>query len=102
MNSSHFFSSIVNRLRYGERLDPTRDWFVLITLTIILFAGVLVWNAWAFDTVASGGVIGGTATVSPPLFSQSSLDTIQTVFANRAAEEAKYQTGAYRFVDPSQ
>lgn len=102
MNFSRFLRSTLDRLRYGPRVDPARDWLVLITLGAILFAGILAWNIAAFDTVASGGVIGSPFRVAPQAFSRSSLDEIQKVFTDRAAEEAKYQGGTYRFADPSQ
>lgn len=85
----------------GVRLDPMRDWLVLITLSAMVLAGIIVWNVWAFDTVAGGGIIGGQTISPPPLFSQSSIDRIHTIFTNRAEEELKYQTGVYRFSDPS-
>ena len=62
----------------------------------------IVWNAWIFDTIAEGGVIGTPIGETPPIFSRSSLDRVRTVFEDRAAEEARYRTGAYRFADPSQ
>ncbi len=95
-------SSFLKRLRAGAHQDPVRDWLILITFSTIALAGIIVWNVWAFDTVASGGVIGAPATEAPPIFSRSSLDTIRTIFASRAEEEAKYVNGIYRFVDPSQ
>ena len=102
MNSIfNLIGSFLKRLRYGV-LNPARDWMTLIVLLAIALAGLVVWNVWAFDTVANGGVIGSTATSSPPIFTQTSLDGIHTIFANRAAEEAKYETGTYRFADPSQ
>lgn len=68
---------------------------------MIALAGIFIWNVWAFDTVANGGVI-GTATSTPQAFSQSSLNTIRSIFEDRAEERAKYETGTYRFSDPSQ
>ncbi len=85
----------------GVRLDPMRDWLALVALSTMALAGIIVWNVWAFDMVADGGVIGGQAASSPPLLSQSSIDRIHTIFTNRAEEELKYQTGVYRFSDPS-
>ena len=93
--------SFFKRLR-GSVRDPVRDWLVLITLSILALVSIIVWNAWAFDTVARGGVIGAPAIGSPPIFSNSSLDVIHTIFVSRAAEEAKYVTGTYRYTDPSQ
>jgi hypothetical protein len=101
MNISHI-TSFIQRLRYGTHTDPIRDWLSLITLSAIVLVGIIVWNAWAFDTVASGGIIGTSAASMPPAFDQTSLDTIRAIFANRADEELKYATGAYHFTDPSQ
>ena len=92
----------LKRLHYGTCIDPTRDWLVLITLSAVAFASIVVWNAWTFNTAASGGVIGTAATSTPSIFNQSSIDAITTVFTKRAAEEKKYESGVYHFADPSQ
>lgn len=102
MNTLNTVGIFFKRLRSRTHQDPVRDWLAMITIAAIALAGTIVWNAWAFDTVANGGVI-GTAAIGPlPTFSRASLDTIHTIFANRAAEEAKYATGTYRYNDPSQ
>ncbi len=102
MNISNRLSSFFQRLRSGATGDPVRDWLVLLTLALFAFVCIVVWNAWAFDTVAQGGVIGTAATSTSPVFNASSIDTINSVFQMRAAEETKYVTGVYHFVDPSQ
>lgn len=93
--------SFFSRLHRGAHLDPLRDWLAMLTLSAILLVGIVVWNIWAFDTVARGGVIGSSSTATSSVFNRSSLDAIQTIFADRAAEEAKYVTGVYRYTDPS-
>ena len=102
MNIFGSIGRFFKRIRAGAFQDPVRDWLLLLTLSTIVLAGIIVWNVWAFDTVANGGVIGAPAASAPPLFSSTSLDTIHTVFVNRAAEQAKYVTGVYRYADPSQ
>lgn len=100
----HIFDSVgpfLKRLRSGAGLDPIRDWLALLTLSAITLIGIIVWNVWAFDTVASGGTIGAPAITTPAAFSRTSLDGIHTIFASRAAEEARYETGVYSFTDPS-
>ena len=92
----------LKRFRSGIGPDPERDWLALIVLSLTAFAVIIVLNIRAFDIVASGGVIGAAATTTPPLFNRASLDAINSIFANRTAEDAKYQTGVYRFSDPSQ
>ena len=102
MHISNLIHSLFSRFRSATHFDPMRDWLVLFTLFILAFVSIVVWNAWAFDTVAQGGVIGTSVTSTSPAFNRSSLDAIHTVFAKRAAEEAKYATGVYRYADPSQ
>lgn len=99
----NFASSFFERLRrHGVHFNPSRDWFTMLTFSTILLIGIIVWNVWAFDTVAQGGVIGAPTTRTAPVFSRSSLEDIQIIFADRAIEESKYKTGVYRYADPSQ
>ena len=106
MNVSHIIGLITKHFRRRAGHDsvesPMRDWLTLLICGTIALAGIIVWNAWAFDTVANGGTIGSSATSTPAVFDKSSLDAIHNVFVNRAAEEAKYRTGVYRYADPSQ
>jgi len=102
MTPSSFVNGLLRHFRYGAYLNPVRDWLALVIFSAIAFAGIVVWHVWIFDTVANGGVIGSAATSTATLFSNSSLDAINTVFKNRAVEEEKYETGIYRFADPSQ
>ncbi|MEK7157095.1 MAG: hypothetical protein AAB709_00905 [Patescibacteria group bacterium] len=101
MNALNSFFSSMKRARSSSRFDPARDWLLLLLCSMILLTGIVVWNAWAFDTVAGGGVIGASPARTPSAFNQSSLDAIRTVFTDRAVEEDKYTSGVYRFADPS-
>ena len=74
---------------------------MLLTLSTIALIGIISWNVWTFQTVAGGGTIGASPNATPSVFSRTSLDAIHVIFASRAAEEAKYVTGVYRFADPS-
>jgi hypothetical protein len=102
MNDHPSFSSLTTRLGYGAGLDPARDWIVLLIASAAVLVAVIAWNIWVFEHVAQGGGIGTDMAAEPAAFSRTSLDTIRAVFANRAAEEAKYASGAYTFTDPSQ
>lgn len=90
------------RARSFSHIDPARDWLVLLIVSIMALAGIIVWNAFAFDIIASGGVIGVPSKSTELVLSQSSLDAIHAVFADRATEEAKYLDDVYRYTDPSQ
>jgi len=101
MSNSPF--SFLERLRADTHQDPVRDWLVLLIFSIIALAGIVLWNVWAFDTVANGGAIGADTTVGPaPVMNRLMLDTIHDTFEQRAVEEAKYENGTYRYADPSQ
>lgn len=83
------------------RANPTRDWFVILSLSSVALVGIVVWSIWTFDMVTKGGVIGSSTTSSPPIFNESSLSVVQKVFADRAGEAEKYETGGYSYTDPS-
>lgn len=102
MNIFNTTISFLKRLRGRVHQDPDRDWFSVLTFSAIVFVSIIVWNIWAFDTVTSGGVIGAPVSQTPPVFNRSSLDAVHEVFINRADEKAKYETGVYRYADPSQ
>lgn len=89
-------------MRSSASIDPVRDWLLLLTVSGLILIGSIVWNMWAFGTVASGGTIGTVMSRSPTVFDNTSLEPIRTLFEKRATEEEKYTTGVYHFSDPSQ
>ncbi len=101
-NLLNVFKALLRHVRIFSHNDPSRDWLFLLISSIMVLLSIVVWNVWAFDTVASGGTIGTTPTSIAPIFDQSSLETIHTIFAERAAEEEKYTSGVYQYADPSQ
>ena len=96
-----YLQTLLSRLSYGSRLNPARDWGVLLSLTALVLVLIIGWNVWAFQTVVNGGVLGGAVASSPPVISQTSIDALRTLFSDRAAEEMNYAAGIYRFTDPS-
>ena len=99
---NHLEAYLKRHLTAFSRIDPARDWIILLLLSVMAIMGIIVWNAWAFDTVASGGTIGTPATSTPALFDRSSLDVVHAIFTDRAVEEQKYASSTYQFADPSQ
>lgn len=98
INPYAFFSKFS---KTSSPFDPERDWLMLLIVSAIALSCIVVWNVWAFDTVANGGAIGSVSTSTKPAFDQASLEAVHVIFANRAAEKEKYTTGAYRYIDPS-
>lgn len=102
MNSLSKIMLPIQRMRGGIHQNPVRDWFVIITLSSLVLIGIVAWSLWTFDTVTKGGIIGSSTTSSPPIFNNSSLSEAHKVFAGRADEAKKYETGEYKYIDPSQ
>jgi hypothetical protein len=88
---------ITHVFKYGDRLQPVRDWFLMVFIVIILLLISLGWNAWLFERAISGEAI-GTATAAPAL-NPTSIDSVTAVFQKRAEQETLYKNG--HFIDPS-
>ena len=97
-------SSLVNRsrfitaLRYGERIRPVRDWFVILGGSVIVLAASAAGNVWIFVAVAQGEVIGSAAL--PTDTPNGSIEAVRELFETRAVEKMRYEND-YRFIDPS-
>ena len=88
-------------LRYGDKLNPLRDWLILLGISAVLMIGIIAWNVWAFSTVVSGGTISKTMSTPIAPVNLSSLESIQKIFTARKEWQDMYLTGAHHFVDPS-
>lgn len=90
------------RSRMPAGMDPVRDWIAVVTMSILILIGIIVWNVWAFETIAAGGTLGKTTVPPSVSFTPSSLSSVTSIFSTREEEQNKYLTGVYRFADPSQ
>jgi hypothetical protein len=86
-----------NPFKYGERLNPARDWLALVSVAAILLVASIGWNVWLFLRVTNGDAI-GTATDTRSL-NPASIDSVDVLFQKRAATETDYKNA--HFVDPS-
>ncbi|HEV7121751.1 MAG TPA: hypothetical protein VGN56_02920 [Candidatus Paceibacterota bacterium] len=91
------FGGSSKSLQYGERLNPARDWAILVSIAALLLLASIAWNIWLFYRVTSGDAI-GAATVSPSL-SPASTGSVDALFQKRADTETEYKNA--HFVDPS-
>ncbi len=84
-------------VRYGERLNPERDWILLSTAAGVLLLVSIAWNVWLFYRVTNGDALGN----APPQASlnPASVDPITALFQKRADAETEYKNT--HFVDPS-
>ncbi|HRH55348.1 MAG TPA: hypothetical protein PK609_00585 [Candidatus Paceibacterota bacterium] len=89
---------LLKRLSYGDRLHPSRDWFVLLATATVLIALSVAWNFWLLKSVEEGGTIGQEE--APERFDAAPIESIRSIFETRKNEELKYRQ-EYRFVDPS-
>lgn len=97
----HIFSTLLKRIKFLNRLDPARDWIVLLIISILVLVCIVVWNAWAFDMIANGGTIGSSATSTQPVLKSATIGDVHSIFEKRAAEEVNYMSGVYQYADPS-
>jgi hypothetical protein len=84
-------------LKYGERVRPARDWYILLVIFSVMLGVSVAWNLWLFGQVTQGEVIGNTVTAPS---AEIQLTEVKTLFDQRATERSRY-TSQYRFVDPS-
>lgn len=89
---------VFSSFKYGERIAPVRDWFVVIGVLALFLAGSILWNLWLFAKVTGGEVI-GTATPQPTQIA-TPFASIQSIFDARQQVRDKY-IQEYRLVDPS-
>jgi len=94
------FSKYSQFFHYGDRVRPTRDWFVLITIAFVLLLVSVGWNIWIFVELANGQSLGPVPVARHTPIPTISVTSVQEVFKERAAEETNYQNN-YHFVDPS-
>jgi hypothetical protein len=90
-------SGLMHIFRYGDRLHPARDWFILLGLAALVLIASFTWHALLFVHVTNGEAI-GTATSTASL-NPTSIDSVTTLFEKRAQAETMYKNG--HFVDPS-
>jgi hypothetical protein len=95
----HFsrYFSFVTRPHY----DPARDWVLLLAASALALSIIVGWNVWAFKTVTGGGTLGAHPVLTASSTAGSVLDTLPSALSDRAAEDANYVNGIYRFADPS-
>lgn len=96
------FTAFIARFRRSVPFNPERDWTLLLSCAGVALLCIVAWNVWAFQTVVGGGTLGAVPQAPTTPTNQTSLEAIPALLADRAAEEAKYINGTYRFVDPSQ
>lgn len=89
----------LKKISYGDRLRPFRDWVVIVVVTLLLIAAVASWSYFLFVRISNGEMLGATPNATSEE-ANTSLETVQSTFAERATERAHYRAD-YRFVDPS-
>jgi hypothetical protein len=102
MNFSHLLTQVTNAfrsVRYGDRMNPVRDWHWVISIAFVLLIASAGWSYAVFENTSSGELLGANAQALPPI-TTASLEAVRTVFDARAAARAHYLSD-YHFVDPS-
>jgi hypothetical protein len=98
---SFLTANLLSRKREQQAIDPVRDWLGILFFSILAFMVVVVWNAWAFDRIASGKALGTPVSIDTETNNEFSVEEVSAIFTARAEEMRKYQDGTYSFTDPS-
>lgn len=91
--------AFLTRLSYGKQIHPSRDWLILLGVSLAMLIGFALWSTWVFMEGADPSAE-QAATSTAPTLSPRLLEDTNALFERRAEEEARYR-GEYRFVDPS-
>ena len=76
---------------------------MLLVVAFFLLMAVTSWSLWVFQTISTGGTVGvAPSFTAKPEQRSNPVDTVRTVYGERAAEAANYDAGVYRYTDPSQ
>ena len=93
-----FIHKYLRVFRYGDRVKPTRDWFIIISLAGVLLLGSAGWSYWLFEQTSNSK--DAQLQRPTPSVNTASVETVRTIFDARATERAHYLSD-YHFVDPS-
>ncbi len=95
------FSNNLHKIHYGSRLYPARDWLVLISVAIIILGISTVWNILEFRNITTNQAPTSTVTSHGAAIDSTAMHQVQKIFSTRAGAQARYESGAYSFTDPS-
>ncbi len=93
--------TFLRRFIYGTRLRPARDWFALILLVAVALIASVAWSVYTFRATISGENSPAVLVRPGASVNRTTFERMQQIFDTRAAEQEKYQSGAYSFPDPS-
>lgn len=99
MKKALSLAPLLKRFSYGTRIHPTRDWFYMLLIAVMLVALSIGWNTWLLRSVEAGGTI-GDETIEVESFDDSPIESVRALFEAREQEQLRYRQ-EYRFVDPS-
>lgn len=83
---------------YGSRIDPVRDWLIVIIVAGLLLLGTLALHTWLFLEITR---VDQSPRMEPAAADTSAelLQQTRQVFTERAQEALRYRS--FEFVDPS-
>jgi hypothetical protein len=93
------YLSVFRAKKHDHTTNPTRDWLILLVLSLVALIASVIWNLWFFSEALSDK--GSTApTTTSNEDTSDSVERAKARFEARALEEGRYRSD-YRFVDPS-
>lgn len=83
----------------SEHPQPTRDWHILLSVTLVLIAASVLWNTWFFGQLANDELDASSSSTENVLETYPA-GTIQQVFQSRLDIETAYRS-TFEFIDPA-
>jgi len=88
MKLSAFLESIqsLRKIRYGNQIRPVRDWFILITVAIVLLVLGASWNVLEFNNVIASKITAPQSSPHKNALNGATMQKVQDIFSVRARD----------------
>lgn len=88
------------RLSYGERLQPHRDWLLVLSLSLLALVISGMWNIWYFLSITQQELLQEVQEENQGILDRSVLEEERATLMEHAQEAERYRQ-EYRFNDPA-
>lgn len=83
------------------RMCVVRDWFILVTVSVLIITVEIVWSIFFFrDNIVIHAPVHMTV-VNVAKIDTSAMQRVQDIFSKRASMQSSYESNAVPVADPS-
>lgn len=92
-------ATLMRMVRYGDRLNASRDWLVLLSVFLVVFVGSVAWNIVSLFQTLSKDPTSYVQTTTTTI-EKDAVETLKELLLERESRRAGYGNDT-SFVDPS-